>query len=77
MMHRNTVKAAARNAQAIVWVKTHTLQDLADLVNEMSEIGEDVSDISQLLNDLSEIDQSMHADMAMVPEACEQAEIAE
>ena len=76
MKHRNEAKAALRNAQAVAWVRTHTLQDLADLVNEMSGLGEDVSDISQLLNDLSEMDQSMHPDATMVPEVSEQAEIA-
>jgi hypothetical protein len=75
MRRRNSVQAV-RNAQAVAWVKTHTLQDLRDLVNEMSGLGEDVRDISQLLDDLSEIDRSMHADTYEIPEVCEQAEIA-
>jgi hypothetical protein len=75
MRRRNSVQAV-RNAQAVDWVKTHTLQDLRDLVNEMSDLGEDVRDISQLLVDLSEIDQSLHADTCEIPEVCEQAEIA-
>jgi hypothetical protein len=73
MKHRDALKAAVRNVQAIQWVKTHTLQDLEDLVNEMSSLGEDVADISQLLNDLSEIDRSLQADMSvsLEPEASE------
>ena len=74
-MRRNSVRAI-RNALAIDWAKTHTLQDLRDLVNEMSDLGEDVTDISQLFEDLSEIDQSLHADTFEVPEPIEQAEIA-
>ena len=74
-MRRNSVRAV-RNALAIDWAKTHTLQDLRDLVNEMSDLGEDVTDISQLLEDLSEIDRSMHADTLEIPQSCERAEIA-
>ena len=73
MKHRDAFKAAVRNVQAIQWAKTHTLQDLEDLVNEMLSLGEDVTDISQLLNDLSEIDRSLQADMSvsLEPEASE------
>jgi len=75
MRRRNSVQAV-RNAHAVAWVKTHTLQDLRDLVNEMSVLGEDVTDISQLLDDLTEIDRSVHAGIYEIPELCEQAEIA-
>ena len=73
MKHGDAYKAAVRNVQAIQWAKTHTLQDLEDLVNEMSSLGEDVTDISQLLNDMSEIDRSLQADMSvsLEPEASE------
>jgi hypothetical protein len=67
---------AVRSAYAVAWVKTHTIQDLRDLVNEMSVLGEDVTDISQLLEDLTEVDRSMHAGIYENPEECEQAEIA-
>jgi hypothetical protein len=76
MKRRDAARKAVRNAQAIDWVKTHTLRDLRDLVNEMSDLGEDVMDISQLLTDLTEIDRSMHADTEVAPEICEYAEIA-
>ncbi len=76
MKHRDALKATVRNVQAIQWAKTHTLQDLEDLVNEMSGLGEDVTDISQLLTDLSEIDRSLQTDMDVVPEP-EASEIAE
>jgi hypothetical protein len=68
MKHRDALQAAVRNVRAIQWTKTHTLQDLEDLVNEMASLGEDVTDISQLLNDLHEIDQSLHNDTVVVPE---------
>jgi hypothetical protein len=76
MKRRDAARKAVRNAQAIDWVKTHTLRDLRDLVNEMSDLGEDVMDISQLLTDLTEIDRSMQADTEVAPETCEYAEIA-
>ncbi len=76
MKRRDAARKAVRNAQAIDWVKTHTLRDLRDLVNEMSDLGEDVMDISQLLTDLTEIDRSLHADTEVAPEVCEYAEIA-
>lgn len=76
MKHRNAVRAAVLNAQAIGWVKTHTLQDLDDLVHEMSGLGEDVRDIAGLLEDLREIDRSLHPEIEAAPEACELAKIA-
>lgn len=68
MKHRNAVRAAKRNAQAIKWAQTHTLRDLEDLVNEMSGLGEDVTDIARLLDDLYEIDRSLRTDADTVPE---------
>ena len=76
MKHRNAAKEAVQNAQAIDWAKTHTLQDLEDLANEMSGLGEDVTDIKQLLDDLCNIERSLQADVDAVPEACEYAEVA-
>jgi hypothetical protein len=76
MKRRNAVQAAVLNAQAIDWVKTHTLRDLEELANEMAGLGADVGDIANLLDDLREIDQSLHPEMEPVPEASEFAEIA-
>ena len=78
MKHRDAAKAAVRNARAIQWVQTHTIQDLEDLVHEMSGLGEDVTNISQLLDDLIEIDRSLQTDMQTIPEPemSEYAEIA-
>jgi len=77
MKHRDVTRKAVRNAQAVEWARTHTLQDLRDLASEMSDLGEDVEDITRLLDDLSEMDRSLHDDSAL-PEACENetAEIA-
>lgn len=78
MKRRNEVRqAAVLNAQAIEWVKTHTLQDLEDLVGEMSGLGEDVTDIADLLDDLKEIGRSLNPETEpAVPEECEYAAIA-
>lgn len=78
MKRRNEVRqAAVLNAQAIEWVKTHTLQDLEDLVGEMSGLGEDVTDIADLLDDLKGIDRSLNPETEQaVPEACEYDAIA-
>ncbi|MCU0859014.1 MAG: hypothetical protein MUE55_00270 [Thermoplasmata archaeon] len=74
MKRRNAVRqAAVANAQAIEWVHTHTLRDLENLVNEMSDLGEDVNDIAGLLDDLKEIDSGPHLGAESVPEACEYA----
>ena len=75
-MRRRNAAQAVVNAQAIEWVKTHTLQDLETLVNEMSGLGEDVRDIVELLDDLKAIDQGLHLETESVPEVCEFAEIA-
>jgi len=75
-MRRRNAAQATLNAQAIEWVKTHTLQDLEDLVNEMSGLGEDVMDIVGLLDDLKAIDHGLHPETEPVPEVCEYAEIA-
>lgn len=75
MKHRNAAQEAVQNAQAIDWAKTHTLQDLEDLVNEMSSLGEDVLDIKQLLDDLCNIEKSLQDDIDAVPEAREYAEV--
>jgi hypothetical protein len=76
MKRRQAAQAAVRNSQAIDWVKTHTLRDHRDLLNEMSDLGEDVTDISQLLTDLTEMDRSLQADTEVAPEVCEYAETA-
>jgi len=76
MRRRDAAQAAARNVQAIEWVRTHTLRDLEDLANEMSGLGQDVNDIVELLDDLKEIDQGLHHVWEPVPEMCEYAEIA-
>jgi len=71
MKRRNAVRqAAVANAQAIDWVQTHTLRDLENLVNEMSDLGENVNDIVGLLDDLKEIDRGLHLGAESVPEAC-------
>ena len=76
MRRRNAARGAVRNAQAIEWVRTHTLRDLEDLANEMLDLGQDVGDIVELLDDLKEIDQNLHPEAEPVPGMCEYAEIA-
>ena len=62
MLNRKTARAAARNARAIEWVRTHTIQDLEDLAGEMQTQGEDVRDIIDLLGELREIDAGLAFD---------------
>lgn len=59
MLNRKTARAATRNAQAIDWVCTHTVQDLSDLAEEMRTRGEDVRDIVDLLDEIREIEASL------------------
>ncbi len=56
MLSRKTARAAVRNARAIEWVRTHTVQDLSDLVEDMKTRGEDVRDIGDLLDEIREIE---------------------
>ena len=62
MLTRKAARAAARNARAIEWVRTHTIQDLEDLAGEMRAQGEDVRDIIDLLGELREIDAGLNFD---------------
>ncbi len=71
MMKRKSVRAAARNAEAIDWVRTHTVRDLENLAGEMETRGEDVHDIVDLLDDIREIEKSLCLEMELVPTACE------
>ena len=59
MLNRKAARAAVRNARAIEWVRTHTIQDLEDLAGEMDAQGEDVRDIIGLLDELREIDKGL------------------
>ncbi len=74
MKHGNAAQEAVETARAIDWAKTHTLQDLEDLANEMSGLGEDVADIRRLLVNLCNIERSLQDDVDAVPGACEYAE---
>ena len=71
MLNRKAVQAAARNAEAIDWVRTHTVRDLESLAGEMKTRGEDVHDIDDLLGDLREIETSLCMETEPVPTACE------
>jgi hypothetical protein len=76
MMRRNAVRDAIQNAQAIDWARTHTLQDLHDLADEMSGLGADVGDITRLLDDLADLDRSLGFDTRAAPETSERVEAA-
>jgi hypothetical protein len=71
MLNRKSARAAARNAEAIKWVRTHTVRDLEGLAGEMKTRGEDVRDIIDLLDELREIDRSLCLETEFVPTACE------
>ena len=76
MKRRVAVRDGIQEGQAIDWAKCHPLQDLDELANEMSDLGEDVGDIRRLLDDLAELDRSLGIDTRMAPEASEYADIA-
>jgi uncharacterized protein (UPF0335 family) len=42
------------------WLKKHTLQDMEDIVAELSGRGEDVSDMSQVVHELEDIAEEEH-----------------
>jgi hypothetical protein len=71
MLMRKSVRAAERNAEAIDWVRTHTVRDLESLACEMKTRGEDVQDIVDLLDDIREIEKGLCLEMELVPTACE------
>ena len=68
MLSRKAVRAAVQNARAIEWVRTHTIQDLEELVERRQVQGEDVRDINDLLDDLREIESDLCFDGGPVPE---------
>ena len=37
------------------WMKTHTIQDMEDLVDELAAHGEDVKDMAKVVHDLEEM----------------------
>lgn len=77
MRRRDVSRAVLRNAEAIEWVKTHTIRDLEDLVNEMSNLGADVEPMAHLLDDLRDIEQGSRESIEHVPaETSEYAAIA-
>ncbi len=44
-----------RNAEVTKWLKTHTVQDLDDLVAELSTRGENVTELSKVVHELEEM----------------------
>ena len=71
MVKRKTARAAVRNAQAIDWVRTHTVHDLSDLVEDMRSRGEDVRDIADLLTEIREIEANLCSETEETQMACE------
>lgn len=68
MLSRKAVRAAVQNARAIDWVRTHTIEDLEELVERRQVQGEDVRDINDLLDDLREIETNLSFEGGPVPE---------
>ena len=71
MLNRKAVRAAVRNAEAIKWVRNHTVRDLECLADEKKARGEDARGIIDLLDELREIDRSLCSELELVPETCE------
>jgi len=71
MLNRKAVRAAVRNAEAIKWVRSHTVRDLECLADEKKARGDDARGIIDLLDELREIDRSLCSELELVPETCE------
>ncbi|MGB2581701.1 MAG: hypothetical protein WBD03_04430 [Thermoplasmata archaeon] len=71
MLNRKAVRAAVRNAEAIKWVRNHTVRDLERLADEKKARGEDARGIIDLLDELRVIDRSLCSELELVPETCE------
>ncbi len=54
-MTRRHTKQEAPPDPASDWLQTHTLQDIRELAQELSDNGEDVSELVQAVNELEQL----------------------
>lgn len=54
LARRNTPREA-RDDPATEWLKTHTVQDIRELAQELSSEGEDVSELVAAVNELEDL----------------------
>ena len=54
-MARRHTKQEAPPDPANEWLQTHTLQDIRELAQELSDNGEDVADLVQAVNELEQL----------------------
>ncbi len=54
-MARRRTKQDAPTDPADEWLRSHTLQDIRELAQELSDNGEDVSELVQAVNELEQI----------------------
>ena len=54
-MARRHTKQEAPPDPANEWLQTHTLQDIRELAQELSDNGEDVSELVQAVNELEQL----------------------
>jgi len=52
---RRHTKQEAPADPAAEWLQTHTLQDIRELAQELSDNGEDVADLVQAVNELEQL----------------------
>lgn len=57
-----------RNPEVEKWLKTHTVQDLDDLVAELSARGEDVTEVSKVVHELEQMVEEEHEWEQVSPE---------
>lgn len=51
------------NEAVVEWMKTHTLQDIKDLVFELYAMGEDVSELVAIVNELEEMEMEFEGEL--------------
>ncbi len=64
MARTPTAPREAPEASAENWLNTHTLQDIRELAQELSDDGEDVSELVTAVNELEELLEETHVEAA-------------
>lgn len=60
MASRTAHEHRHRNADVEKWLRTHTVEDLEDLVSELSSRGEDVAELSKVVHELEQMVDEEH-----------------
>ena len=60
MVTRRMSMRNGRDTRIDDWLKTHTLQDMEEIVTELASDGENVSDMSKVVHELEEMAEEEH-----------------